>query len=872
MAQLALTAVGTKIGGPIGALVGTVLGSLLDLVVLPAIFGQETIEGPRIDDLKLQTASEGNPILFCMGPEQRVAGTIIWFGNNGEIIEEKIEEGGKGMGPVQTTYQYFVNMAVGVCEGEISAIKKIWANSAVIYDATQISIDNTSTLLVVDRLGAEPNIRTFIRSLSGGPDLTAYKSSQEAVISGFVNSENNGTFKVINTEDLGGGVTRLRIANENSIGEGAGASVTITQTPMIFDTGKIDDIRFFTGSATQVADPLIEAEEGVGNVPAFRQIAYVVFERMSLTGLGFGSSIPQLQFLVEADPPPFTIASAISRLCERGGLTAAQCDVTGITGNLRGFPTSGPTSVAQIIEAILNIFDKIVTESNGVLVFRDRGTEDSIVIPEIALGADEGFRHPDNPPLIITEIPHTRLTNEVNMSYTDPLTDYQQGSQREKRIDAISDVVATINYPGTLTADEARDIVKRRLYAAYGERQSVKFNLATSFLSTQEGDILKVNHKGQLYFVRVTKITRGNNLLHEIEGIVTFITSGEETPDTTFLEQSSVVEDTSIIVKDITVAAFLDLHILEVAPLRDDHVDKAGFYFALVRADVTNPWVSGTVFTSLNDIDYVTFMPVATEGNAGRTLTVLANGPIGFWDFENTVQVELSSGNLVSKSEAEVLAGANLIYIGGEILAFREATLIAVRRYELTGLLRGLRNTEAAMTTHVVEEIVTRLTSNLASFADIGVSNIGGTRHYRGVSAGGQVIEAETRTLAPFTGATLIPFSPTQVRGARDQPQNNLTISWMRRDRAFTRILGGQFTPLSETSEIYEVDILDAPGGTVLRTILNIVPPFSGDRPETLYTKSQQEADGLTPGDPVDIEVFQLSSVVGRGRPAAVTV
>ena len=872
MAQLSLSAVGAAIGGPAGlvvGLVGSIFGAILDqTVIFPAIFGQENIEGPRIDDLKLQTASEGSPMLFCMGPEQRIAGTIIWFGNNGKVIEEKIEDSGKGMGPTQTTYQYFANFAVGVCEGPISSIKKIWANSTVIYDTTQVDIEETSTFL---SMNVSPTGRPFVLSETGGPDLRSFKGSQDITIAGFSNGDNNGTFTVTEIGKIPTGETFINIVNDDVIVEAAGASVTLSQSPAIFDACKVEDIRFYLGTPTQTADSLIEAEEGAGNVPAFRQVAYVVFERMALTELGFGSSVPQLQFLVEVDESPFLISSAIARLCERGGLTAAQYDVTGITGNFRGLPTSGPTSVAEVIEIILNIFDKIVTESEGVLIFKDRGTEDSIVIDEVALGAEEGFRHPDNPPFEITEIPHTRLTNEVNLNYIEPLMDYQQASQRERRINAISDVIATISYPGTLTGDEARDIVKRRLYAAYGERQSAKFKLSTSHLAIQESDILKVNHNGQLYFVRVTKVTRGNNLLHEIEGVITFITSGEETPDTTYLEQSSTVEDPAAIIGNVTVAPFLKLYILEIAPLRDEEVLQAGFYYALAREDISNPWLSGSVFVSINDIDYSIFSSIATEGNAGRTLTALAPGPIGYWDFENTVRVRINCPCLDSKSEAEVLNGANLIYIGGEVLGFRVATLVDTNTYDLTGLLRGLRNTESFMLTHVIDEVVVRLATNLTSFANLGVDTIGGTRHYKGISPGVAIIDALTETVSPFTAETLVPFSPVQIRGRRDV-SDNLTISWMRRDRAFTRILGGQFTPLSETSEIYEIDILDSPGGSVLRTITNIVPPFSGDRPEAVYTRANQISDGLTPGDPVDLEVFQLSSVVGRGRASAATV
>jgi hypothetical protein len=54
--------------------------------------------------------------------------------------------------------------------------------------------------------------------------------------------------------------------------------------------------RFYPGSETQVADSLIAAHEGSDNAPAYRGLAYVVFERLPLAP--FGNRLPQLSFEV----------------------------------------------------------------------------------------------------------------------------------------------------------------------------------------------------------------------------------------------------------------------------------------------------------------------------------------------------------------------------------------------------------------------------------------------------------------------------------------------------------------------------------------------------------------------------------------------
>jgi hypothetical protein len=54
--------------------------------------------------------------------------------------------------------------------------------------------------------------------------------------------------------------------------------------------------RVYPGSETQAPDSLIAAREGAGNAPAYRGVAYIVFERMPLAE--FGNRVPQLSFEV----------------------------------------------------------------------------------------------------------------------------------------------------------------------------------------------------------------------------------------------------------------------------------------------------------------------------------------------------------------------------------------------------------------------------------------------------------------------------------------------------------------------------------------------------------------------------------------------
>lgn len=121
MATLVLTALGTAIGGPVGGAVGAMLGQQLDRAI---IGNGPRREGPRLQELELQTSSYGTVIPAIFGA-MRVAGTVIWAS---DIIERRTVNGGSKTRPATTTYSYSANLAVAVSSKPIARIGRIWAD------------------------------------------------------------------------------------------------------------------------------------------------------------------------------------------------------------------------------------------------------------------------------------------------------------------------------------------------------------------------------------------------------------------------------------------------------------------------------------------------------------------------------------------------------------------------------------------------------------------------------------------------------------------------------------------------------------------------------------------------------------------------
>ncbi len=138
MATLVLGIAGGALGsafGPAGAILGRAAGALAGYTLDQALFGtRRKVQGPRLSDLEVQASTEGAPIPRLYG-RARLSGEIIWA-TKFEEVEKTETQGGKGGPQVSTTeFSYFANFAVGLSEGTITRIGRIWADGKLLDQA-----------------------------------------------------------------------------------------------------------------------------------------------------------------------------------------------------------------------------------------------------------------------------------------------------------------------------------------------------------------------------------------------------------------------------------------------------------------------------------------------------------------------------------------------------------------------------------------------------------------------------------------------------------------------------------------------------------------------------------------------------------------
>jgi hypothetical protein len=553
-----------------------------------------------------------------------------------------------------------------------------------------------------------------------------------------------------------------------------------------------------------------------------------------------------------------SIRSVVSAICARTGLQSNQYDVSGLQGvtkPVRGFMMSQTESGRAALDLLAAAFYFEATVSDKIY-FRSRGGAPVMTIPYEDLGASTDNTPAETLPIKIASdiempaqyaitYPNVDASYQLDTLYSDRLTSVVSGTVRSMQI-AIG-----------MTSAEAKGLVDTMLLDQYVALTQTRFSVLGDYSELEPCDVVLVENKnGQTFRLRIVKRMDSFPLL-QFEAV---------------LDDASVLIEQGIVTADydsgtsVATPVNTDMLLLDIPILRDDDNDM-GFYVA-TKGDGT-PYQGSTVYKSSNDADYVTVVSVAESATFGACQTVLGDwaGPRVF-DEVSTVTVDVGAGALSNTTRDIVLndQSVNAFLIGDEVVQAVNAALVTTGIYILSGLLRGCRGTEWAMTGHAASERAVWLRTLgmrriVPTNAELGID-----KYYRGVTVGRSYTTAGTQTFAD-TAVGLKPFSPFALRAARDG-SSNITLTWQRRTRMAVRMVGalGISVPLGEESELYEIDIYALGSPTaVVRTLTATTASVD-------YSAADQTTDFGAPQSSVAVSVRQMSAVVGRGYQNEATV
>lgn len=577
-------------------------------------------------------------------------------------------------------------------------------------------------------------------------------------------------------------------------------------------------MRLMKGGERQPVDPLIAAAEGAA--PAFRGMACAVFEDLPLAE--FGNRLPSLSFEVLADAGPLSLGDGMVALAARAGvelsLTGSFPEVTGLFAG-----SAGP--LAEVLGPALKASGAVLA-SGTALVGGGRA-------PLVLTDADADAHTPGATP---GRERHRRSSavsapQSVELAYYDVDRDFQPGLQRARLAPGAR--VESEGLPLALAADDAKALARARLQRLAAGRQRRTLRLAWRHLGIAPGDVLSM--EGDFWHVASVRFEAFVLALDLVRVAAAAPPPASSDPGRVLAQLDQPAGPTS-------------LAIVDLPPLAGELPDRPRLWIA--GAGASPGWRRADVQVSLDagaSYQLAGTLPAAVPMGVATTALAAVN-PAG-WDWHGAVEVTLLNTDmwLEGRSQAMLLAGANLALLGDEIVQFQTATSLSPGRFRLSGLLRGRRGTEWAVTGHAAGERFLLLDTAAMLPLSLPLECLGQQILLRPAGQGDAAAVAISVVVGP---AAIQPLAPVHLSARR--AGGVLAMAWIACSRAGFGWPDLTDVPSGESRTAFRVRLRNA-GATLLET----------DVAEPAWTCPD-------PGGPLWLDVAQIGLTLGRWATLAI--
>lgn len=550
---------------------------------------------------------------------------------------------------------------------------------------------------------------------------------------------------------------------------------------------------------------------------------------------------------------PVSLAYVVQQICAR--CKVASVDVTDLVDRFaNGYTITRVMSGRDAIDPLRNVGFFDVVESGLNIKFATRGKAVVRNLEVSDLGSHEAGS--ETPPAVkVNKTQDVDLPRVIRVHYKATSRDYEDGEQispSRSTTRAINDLDLEIAV--ALPDDQAAKVAETLWSDAWQGRTTYEANLDSAHFDLEPGDAVTLPVDGFRERARIISSDDSIPLLR----MVTFARDD----DGSYVAEA-IADPPGRTPGRMTILSTSDILFLDLPPLRFTDND-AGIYVTVRPTTPGATWRGAQIFLSTDEgVSFISVATVATEPATGFVDVPLPTGDPLVWDDSATLTVTLVSGSLESRSEADVLAGANALAIGvhgrWEIIQFTTVVQTDVDTYVLSHLLRGRRGTEYVMGSGSVGDDAVLVSGLGIARVPLTNADINVVRIYKAVTLGMTYASGLDENFA--TGAkALLPFSPVMIEGVSDPDTGDMLVSWLRRDRLGQELQPSVALPMSEIPESYEVDIRAA--GSPVTPVVRTLPSSIQSVP---YTALQQ-ADDFGSGDiDIQIDVYQMSPVLGRG-------
>ena len=448
-----------------------------------------------------------------------------------------------------------------------------------------------------------------------------------------------------------------------------------------------------------------------------------------------------------------TLQAVVERLLIRCGLDASQydaSDLASITTPVRSMAISQVTTIRNVLETLASAYFFSCVLSDKLYFYPDGGSSVA-TLAYADLGAGENQAKEE--PLELRLANELEIPAQVALSYSNVTNDYNIATEYSDRLLTAQGSTSTVGVPLGFQPSEAKAIAEKSIQKAAAEIFTTTLDLLGQYAKLEPTDIVTVtDDDGSTYRLRLVKKTEAAGVL-SFDAVVDNASVLVATGTTTDYTESNTV----------TGLPDTDIEIIDGPILRDKDNNSPGVYVAAKGKKAG--WPGCLVQMSYDGTLYDDQGNITSSGVIGRCTTTLADWAGGNrFDEISTVTVNVGLGVLSSVTRDQVLdSDANACKIGDEVLQFKTATFVSTGVYTLSGLLRGRRGTEWAMTDHAAAERFVLLSPDSLRRVNFTVSDLDATRYFRGITLGRRASTATAESLT-YTGVDLKPFAPVDVR------------------------------------------------------------------------------------------------------------
>ena len=552
-----------------------------------------------------------------------------------------------------------------------------------------------------------------------------------------------------------------------------------------------------------------------------------------------------------------------------GGFTDDQIVTTGFDNDgVVGSIINQSTAFLDLITTVCQLFNIDVIETGGQIKYSrrargsnfavDRTLTQAMLAPVDQSNADDGT--------LITKVRDATKTvpSVIQTSYLDSDNDFQIGTQSARRtifpVRTIftPDNTQTIGVPLAMTAVRALYLTELCLFDQWAQALTLTLRVSQANMDLEPGDYIAVNTDdfGD-YIIKITEVDLNSDFSSTIIGYTVLAIP----PDNLNLNNINVASKDPGLVAGSAENGNFNFYVC----------DNFNPTSAIGGETEANVYVyCDTLLTGyLKKTDGTYWKGIVLQGAiTGVALTALGKCPT--WalsrpDDSLTLKVRMNGGVPVAPTSDDAWrAGAGAVAVGTpgrwEVIYFRTVTGNSDGTYTLGGLIRGQRGTDTTGSPLGIGEGVVFISQS--SPAPIGYNEFSGRATqaiaaYSNKSPTNGTSKIQTVLL---NGGSVKPWAPVQVQATVDS-SNNIQLTWNRRDRSDDLYAFGDepdAPKLSEQLERYDVEINDT-DGSVKRTYAGLTTPYC------TYGHADVMSDGLDMTHGLNVTVYQISQLVGRG-------